>query len=224
MSRCRIGDVLVSCIALALALWLAACGAPETALVYPGHEGLLRDPEQFDAADFERLRLGAAGDSERLFVVALAAYLVRPGMAESRAMADAFPEQLVMSFVYRQLEVPRLTPSYLYSIGELGRMSVSGLDEAVSKLVATIPWAEPPVQSLLCGSLREATTTHPRVALGAIDATLLNAREPVYACFDDTSPEQARRLADSLRGAMGTAPFVESELRQRLPAAEEQPS
>ena len=80
------------------------------------------------------------------------------------------------------------------------------------------------MQPLLCGSLREATTSHPRVALRAIDATSLSAREPVYACFDDTSPEQARRLADSLRGAAGTAPFVESELRQRLPAVEEQRS
>lgn len=222
MTPCKIGDVLVSCIALVL--WLAACGAPETPLVYPGHEALLRDPGQFDATDYERLRLGAAGDPERLFVVALAAYLVRPGMEESRAMADAFPEQSVMSFVYRQLEQPRLTPSYLYSIGELGRMSISGLEEAVGKLVATIPWAEEPVSPLLCGSLREAATTHPRVALAAIDARPLDSREPVYACFDDTPPEQARRLADSLRGAAGTAPFVESELRQRLPAMEEQRS
>ena len=136
-------------------------------------------------------------------------------------MARTFPEQGVMSFVYRQLEEPRLTPSYLYSLGELGRMAVSGLEEAVSKLVATIPWAEPPVRPLLCDTLREAMTTHPRLALVAIDAISRKERESVYACFDGATPEQARRLADSLPGAAGIAPFVESELRKRLPAVEE---
>lgn len=209
---------------LALVASLAACGEPATPLTYPGHEKLLADPARFDAEDYERLRLGAAGDSERLFVIALAAYLVRPGMEQSRAMAQAFPEQRVMSFVYLQLEEPRLTPSYLYSIGELGRMAVSGLEEAVNKLVATIPWAESPVRPLLCDTLREATTTHPRLALTAIDGVPLRDREPLYACFDGATPEQARRLSGSLRGAVGAAPFVESELRKRLPGPQERRS
>ena len=57
-----------------ISILCAACGEPATPLTYPGHEKLLADPARFDAEDYERLRRGAAGDPERLFVIALAAY------------------------------------------------------------------------------------------------------------------------------------------------------
>ena len=198
-----------------LLLAVVSCGEPEGP--YPGHAEVLARAFEYDVYEASRLRRTAAesGDPERIFVAALASYLMDSSRYASHFI-EAFPPARVMTLVYERIEKPRLTPSHLYSIAELGRIALEGHAGAVRKLHETLAHAEPPVTPVLCDAWIQVLDAQTDAALRGLDELAKDAREPVYACLGALGAERAQALATSLRRNGGAAPVIEKELARRL--------
>ena len=203
-------------LALALAGGGAGCwGEPERP--YPGHMEVLRDYQRWtpeDLAWLERVA-AASGDPEKVFVVALVTHMSDPG-EHWRRFVDAFPAERSMSFLFEQIERPRLTPSYLYSFVELGRLAMQGDPRTIGRLLATTAHAENEVAVALCDAVLQSFGFHPQTTLRELDELSPPQRERVYRCFDWAPSHTRSILRERLQHAGGAAPFVESELRKRL--------
>ena len=201
---------------LALAGGGAGCqGEPERP--YPGHMEVLRDYERWtpeDLAWLERVA-AASADPEKVFVVALAAYMSDPGEHWQR-FVDTFPEERAMGFLFEQIEQSRLTPSYLYTFVELGRLAMQGDPGTIGRLLATTAHAEDEVAVALCDAVLQSFDFHTQSTLRRLGELPRPQRERVYRCFEWAPPHTQPIRRERLRQAGGAAPLVESELRKRL--------
>jgi hypothetical protein len=173
--------------------------------------------QEYDLADLSGLMRAAraSGDADQLFVVALASYLVDPIRYEDRFI-EYFPARRVMEFVYEMLERRGLTPSPLWSFGELGRVAIDGHPGALAKLAAVASHAEPPVLAVVCDALVRAFGIHTAAALRGLDQLSRAERPRAYRCFDALGPDAARAALRQLEPERGTAPSVGVELLPRL--------
>ena len=202
-------------LALALAGGAGCRGEPERP--YPGHMEVLRDYERWtpeDLAWLERVA-AASADPEQVFVAALAAYMSDPG-EHWRRFVDTFPEERAMSFLFEQIERSRLTPSYLYTFVELGRLAMQGDPGTIGRLLATTAHAENEVAVALCDAVLQSFGFHTQTTLRKLDELPRPQRERVYRCFDWAPAHTQPILRERLQHAAGIAPLVESELRERL--------
>jgi hypothetical protein len=206
----------VATLILAPALLLAlACSDPDVA--YPGHGVVLAEVDTYGPVEMSRLRRSAreSGDEERIFVVALAAYIFDPVRFE-QPFVEAFPAERAMSFVYAQLEEPRLTPTYLYSFSELGRVALEGDPAAIAKLLAVASQADGVVAAVVCDSLLVAFGVHAGTILRALNDLAPTQRQGAYACFAAASPDIARSSLEILEVDRGNAPAIATELHTLL--------
>ncbi len=202
-------------LAALVGLCLLACDQAEGP--YPGHDRVLEAVQEYDLADLSRLMRGAraSDDADQLFVVALASYLVDPLRYEDRFI-EYFPARRVMEFVYEKLERRGLTPSPLWSFGELGRVAIDGHPAALAKLAAVASHAEPPVLPVVCDALVRAFDVHTAAALRGLDQLSRSERPRAYRCFDALTPDAARATLRQLEPERGAAPSVGLELLARL--------
>ena len=214
--------LLAGLAALALAAGGAGCREPERP--WPGHQEVLRDYARWTPEELAWLeRVAAAGsDPEQIFVAALAAYMSDPGEHWQR-FVNTFPEERAMTFLFERIEQPRLTPSYLYSFVELGRLAMQGDPHTIGRLVATTAYSENEVSIALCDAVLQSFDFHTQTTLRELDKLSPEQRERSYRCFDWAPPHTKPILLERLQRAGGSAPFVESELRKRL-ASEDDPA
>ena len=214
--------LLAGLAALALAAGSAGCREPERP--WPGHMEVLRDYTRWtpdELAWLERVA-DAGGDPEQIFVAALAAYMSDPG-EHWRRFVETFPEQRAMTFLFERIERPRLTPSYLYTFVELGRLAMQGDPGTIGRLVATTAYSENEVSVALCDAVLQSFGFHTQTTLRELDKLSPEQRKSVYRCFDWAPPQTTPILLERLQRAGGAAPFVASELRKRL-ASEDAPA
>ena len=208
---------------LALTSLLAASACEQQPeLPYPGHSTVLQDALSVDAMRLTRLRSSAraSADPEQLYVTALASYIADPG-EYADLFVDTFPSNRAMSFVYEELERPRLTPSPFYSFVELGRVAVQGLPNSIERLLETTLASEPPVWGVLCDAFVPVLETHVDATLDALDALSPEERERLYGCLDLVEPERTARALEAVARLPGAAPLVARELAHRSPASPE---
>lgn len=136
-----------------------------------------------EALEARRTEFMGARDRRFGIAYALASYVAAPEL-HRRQFVATFPTESndLMFFLYNQIELPGLTPRFLYSMESLGDLALAGDVEAMGKLVTAATHADGIVGEVLyeyvCRADRDATLrasyTRAVDALSARDAEMLS--------------------------------------------------
>jgi len=124
-----------------------------------------------------------------------------------------------MSVVYERVEKPGRTPSFLYSIAELGRIALDGHEDARAKLQDAVGYARPPVLTVLCDGWLQVLDVYTVAVLEDLKQLLPERRPSVYGCLDRAG-ERAPELADKVLRYKRVAPEIAQAVAGRLRPAD----
>lgn len=138
------------------------------------------------------------------------AYHIARYMADPERYADRFVDEFpesgseIMGAVY-QIELAkapdgeRLTPRFLYSFDELGKLAGQGQPAATRKLYIVAINSDGVVTDFVCGAVSAVLTNQTAIALKELGTLSGDQRKELYSCFSTASMTEA----DALRSAIG---------------------
>jgi hypothetical protein len=94
----------------------------------------------------------------------------------------------------------RLTPTFLFSFEELGRLAAGGRVEAIGKLFRVVGAADGVVAEVVCDAAINTLANYPAGSVDQLRFLELSARQQVYGCFDLASAERASIVQNAVRG------------------------
>ncbi len=130
----------------------------------------------------------------------LALYIADPQKYETQYV-EKFPVDSsgIMHDLYDNIELKRLTPSFLYSVQALGEIALKGNEKAIEKTLNGVVHSDGAVSELFCdytarllGKKLQSTVT----ALSRIDA---NERKGIYECLKVMDSKTVAVLKENVR-------------------------
>jgi hypothetical protein len=189
-----------------LALGPVCLGASDAATTPepPTPEALFALANSKNLRELERISRTPSVRASSLLTAAstVALFTASPAKYRDRFVAW-FPQdgQGVMQELYGEIELKRLTPGFLFSFTELGRIARDGYSPAVAKLFGAVNASDGAVAELLCEEavrvLRDRTT----LAIRSIARLRTEERAKVYECLQVATPGIGR---DALQNVMKT--------------------
>lgn len=186
---------------------------------------LLRWAKAGDLRQLETVKeeIDQANNSELSQAYALALFIASPSTFTDRFIS-AFPTdyQGVMIGYYQNLEVPALTPRFLFSFESLGGLATSGNEKAIDKLLFATAHSEGVVTEVLCDYVVGGIKSNilPRL-IKTLDAMPTSERRKVYVCLrlSRSDPDLGHALqaflnGDQSPGGANIAAEMLSELRR----------
>jgi len=159
------------------------------------------------------------------------AYHLARYMADPDSYADTFIEEFpassdgVMGYVY-QLELAtrsngtRLTPHFLYSFDELGKLAAGGRPGAVAKLYGVTLHSDGVVTEFVCEKVAQVISGETKIAVDELRKLPLEQRKRVYSCFGAASGGEISSMRASVKAIRsGEQAEIAREVEQALDQA-----
>jgi len=162
--------------------------------------------ERATAKDIEgllELRDQAVLSKKNRFAYHLARFIADP-KGYSETFIAVFPSNDVMGYVY-ELELAQtkdgqqVTPYFLYSLDQLGRLAIDGNSDAVKKLFDTMIHSDGVVTEYLCERISKVIESKMGIALDSLSKLSTIQKKRIYICFGDSaSADEISNVKSSL--------------------------
>jgi hypothetical protein len=136
----------------------------------------------------------------------IARYMANP-VAYAQGFVDAFPENSegVMGGVYqielaKRADGQRLTPRFLYSFDELGKLAERGQSGAARKLFVVAGTSDGVVTEFVCEKATRVLVVQPAESVDALAKLGDDQRKKVYGCFHSSSVAELESIRASVSG------------------------
>jgi len=149
------------------------------------------------------LRLGQdpmrAGDRAWEIAYPVALYIASPEKYRG-GFVEHFPVDAegIMQILYERIEVPKLTPKWLFSFESLGSIARTGDALAIDRCMKGLAGSRGVVAEAYCASLEKILESQKEKFQKSLLALTAGEREPFTACFSAWAPAQLDRLESSL--------------------------
>jgi hypothetical protein len=110
----------------------------------------------------------------------------------------------IMQILYEKIEVPKLTPKWLFSFESLGSIARTGDALAIDRCMKGLASSRGVVAEANCASLEKIFESQKEIFQKALLALTVEQREPFTACFSTWAPTQLDQLQSSLRALQAT--------------------
>jgi hypothetical protein len=187
-------------------------------------EILMLKAAEKDVRGLTALRDRAMVSPDSRYVFYLALYIAAP-KDNAATFVQNFPtsSEAVMGYIYT-LELAqsrngaRLTPSFLYSFSELGKLAFEGNPEAVQKMYLITAHSDGVVKEFVCENVTHIIANDPITALNELYKLSLSQRQEVYSCFGTASMSEIggirKALEETFRDRNGLAKEMLEELEK----------
>jgi hypothetical protein len=146
-----------------------------------------------DVRGLMTLRDQAMATPDTHYIFYLALYIAAP-KDYTATFVHNFPtsSDAVMGYIYN-LELAqskagvRLTPSFLYSFSQLGKIALEGDTEAVQKMYTITAHSDGVVKEFVCEKVTHIIANDPTISLNELNRLSLSQRQQVYSCFGAAS-------------------------------------
>jgi len=130
----------------------------------------------------------------------LALFIASPDKYKQR-FVDNFPEDSngIMHYLYDQIELQQLTPSFLYSFESLGAIAEEGNSTAIKKVFNGYPHSDGVVAEVFCNTMNNLVYKQTTKALLSLSKLSDRDRRIIYECFEYQGPGGISALKEYLR-------------------------
>jgi hypothetical protein len=147
----------------------------------------------------------------------LALFIASPNKYKQR-FVDNFPEDSdgIMNYLYDQIELQQLTPSFLYSFGSLGAIAEEGNTTAIKKLFNGYPHSDGVVAEAFCSSMNNLVYKQTTKTLLSLSELSEHDRTIIYGCFENQGPGGISGLKTYLRGLKKNSSKIELKVIEEI--------
>lgn len=198
-----------------------AGGVGEPTLV----ETLMLKAAAKDVRGLTALRDQAMESPDTRYVFYLASYIADP-KNNAETFVKTFPtsSDAVMGYIYtlelaQSRDGVRLTPSFLYSFSELGKLAVEGHPEAVQKMYLITAHSDGVVKEFVCEKVTNIIADDPIMSLNELYKLSLSQRQQVYSCFGTASMNEIGDMRKALEKTFRKHNSLAKEILEELEKA-----
>lgn len=146
----------------------------------------------------------------------LALYIASPNKYE-RQYVEAFPGNFEgMDYLYEQIELKRLTPTFLYSVESIGSIAKKGNEKAIEKMFRGYIHSDGVVSESFCESIPGVFIEQAQKTVSVLSRIDKEDRQRDYLCLSKLSPEQLARLKKNIEKLIPTVPTQERQVIQEI--------
>jgi len=148
-----------------------------------------------------RLKPGAEQGGDRVWEIGyyVALYIASPEKYRNE-FVEHFPvdSEGIMRILYEQIELPKLTPKWLFSFAALGEIARAGDAPAMQRCLNGMIHSEGAVAESYCDSIEKAFGSQPETWVKVLQSGPEDPRGAIATCFSAWKPDTLERLEKSL--------------------------
>jgi len=167
----------------------------------------------------EALKNEVIGQRNKTLALAysLALYIASPNIYE-RQYVEAFPVNFegIMYDLYEQIELKRLTPSFLYSVESIGSIAKKGDEKAIEKVFRGYIYSDGVVSESFCESIPGVFIKQAQKTVSVLSRIDKEDRQRDYLCLSTLSPEQLAQLKKNIEKLMPTVSTQERQVIREI--------
>jgi hypothetical protein len=139
----------------------------------------------------------------------LALHIASPKTYEKQYV-EAFPGTFEgMYYLYEQIELKELTPTFLYSIDSIGSIAKKGNEKAIEKVFRGYVHSDGVISESFCESIPGVFIEQAQKSVSVLSRIEKEDRQKDYLCLSTLSPEQLARGKKNIEGLTPRVPARE---------------